>query len=234
MTTDVTLSPDRRSLLQKLNEYLHFNDLYLLNQALTHDSHQGVSSNETLEFLGDGVLELIVRDHLIRMYPSKDEGDLTGWKTCLVNEETLVKVTETLELGTYLQLGEGEESTGGREKPSILSGTLEALIGGLYLEGGIEKATKFVKEFLLNKMEEFIRERNFKGLLQEKMLKEKGVYPEYRVVRESGRDHEKTYTVEVYVNGKGEGTGEGRSLKEAEMRAAQFALKHWNHEITQD
>jgi ribonuclease-3 len=234
MTTDVTLSPDRISLIQKLNEHLSFNDLHLLNQALTHDSHPGVSSNETLEFLGDGVLDLIVRDHLFRMYPSKDEGELTVLKTWLVNEKTLVKVSETLELGTYLLIGVGEESTRGREKPSILSGTLEALIGGLYLEGGIEKAKKFLESFLLNKMEEFIHERNFKGLLQERLLKEIGVYPEYRIVRESGRDHEKTYIIEVYVNGKGKGHGKGRSLKEAEMRAAQSALKHWNHEITQD
>ncbi|MCH7759908.1 ribonuclease III [candidate division TA06 bacterium] len=233
-STDFPLSEDRSTLLQNLNSKFSFQDLSLLNRTLTHASFSKESSYETLEFLGDGVLDLVVREYLYRSYPSKDEGELTDWKTRLVNEETLASVAAGMDLGSFLLLGEGEDRNGGREKPSILSGAYEALIGGLYLEGGMEKARPLIQETLLDRVLDFIQERNFKGLFQEFTLKEKGVYPEYRIVKETGKDHEKTYWVEVFVNGRGIGKGEGRNRKEAEMHAAQEALKNRNHKITRD
>ena len=228
---DVTLSSDRKILLQKINHQVFFEDLGLLDRALTHASFSTDGSNETLEFLGDVVLDLVVRECLYRKFPEEDEGRLTERKISLVNEETLSTVAEGLNLGLYLLLGDGEDQTGGREKSSILSGTYEAIIGGLFVEGGLEKAKKFIQRTLLERMEEFLHEKNFKGLLQEKLVKERGVYPEYRVLQEKGKDHEKTYRVNVKVHGKIVGVGEGRSRKEAEMRAAESALLNWSQEI---
>ena len=208
-----------------------FRDRTLLENALTHSSYanehrdKGMPSNERLEFLGDSILGLVVADHLYRNRPDLPEGDLTRIRAALVCEGSLVEVAKSLDLGSYLKLGRGEESGGGRKRPSIQADAVEAMLAAVYLDGGIGQARKLIHNLILNQEREKIANgRDFKTALQELVQRESCQVLSYRLVGESGPDHAKCFSMEVLLNGQPIGAGEGRSKKEAEQAAAKAAV----------
>lgn len=220
--------------MEQLEERLGytFQDRSFLENALTHSSYanenkgRSKGSNERLEFLGDSVLGMVVADYLYRSHPDMPEGELTRTRAALVCEESLVEVARKLELGRYLQLGKGEDAGGGRQRPSIQADAVEAVIAAVYLDGGIGSARKLITRFILtnNRRELDGCSRDYKTALQELVQKESGQVLSYRLMGESGPDHAKTFQVEVSLNGKPVGSGEGRSKKEAEQNAAKAAI----------
>lgn len=207
-----------------------FTDRSLLENALTHSSYAnehrdaGMSSNERLEFLGDSVLGMVVADHLYREHPRMPEGELTRTRAALVCEGSLVEVARTLELGRYLRLGKGEDAGGGRERPSILADATEAVLAAIYLDGGIAQARRVIRTLILGNEEEMSASRDYKTALQELVQRESGQKLAYRLVAEEGPDHAKRFSVEVELNGKTVGAGEGRTKKAAEQNAAKAAI----------
>ena len=209
-----------------------FKDDSLLQQAMTHRSYLSNSgerweSNERLEFLGDAVLGLVVTDELYRLYPRASEGQLTRVKASVVSRERLAKVAHSIKLGRYILLGGGEEKSGGRDRDSILSDALEALLGALYLDGGEACIRRIVKKYLLKNLKPVLQDkfhRNFKSWLLETVQGEGRSSPRYRVLEESGPDHKKRFTVQVSVEGEILGQGIGLSKKKAEQEAAHNAL----------
>ena len=211
-----------------------FRDPTLLENALTHSSYanehreKGMPSNERLEFLGDSIQGLVVADHLYRTRPDLPEGDLTRIRAALVCESSLVEVAKSLDLGSYLKLGKGEESGGGRRRPSILADAVEAVLAAVYLDGGIEKARALIHRVLLDKGQEEVvesRRRDCKTELQELVQRKPNQVLHYELVSESGPDHAKVFAVAVTLNGQTVGLGSGHSKKEAEQSAARCALE---------
>jgi len=215
-------------LLQKEVGYF-FSDSALLVRCLTHVSYaRGKQSNhnETFEFLGDAVLDLAVSDLLMRRFPAKSEGDLSKMRASLVNAAVLAEKGAHLNLGELLRLGKGEERSGGRRKESILSGAFEALLGGIYWDGGYEAARRVVERFFeLDIQERTLGQQDYKTRLQEICQMLFHSPPEYRIVAEIGPDHEKRFVAEIAVGGKVMGRGEGRSKKQSEQEAARKALE---------
>jgi len=208
-------------------------NLSYYEQALTHSSfahergHRRLH-NERLEFLGDAVLELIISDYLYQKYSQLSEGKLTKLRADLVCEASLARIAYGLNLGQYIRLGKGEIVGGGASRPSLLADTIEALIGAHYMDRGFEVSREKVLELffpILQELQEGHLRRDFKTLLQEFTQARYAVTPSYRIVRESGPDHEKTFTAEVMLAADVVGAGEGRSKKEAEQAAAKEA---WN------
>lgn len=214
---------------KNLSDLFANNDLYL--QALTHKSwmneHKGVrSSNERLEFLGDAVLEFVVSKELYERFPDKEEGYLTALRANLVNTQNLSEVAKKLALGESIFLSKGEEEGGGRENPSLLADTVEAIIGALFVNLGIDAAQKFIAENLFSEIPEKVRTslKDPKSQLQEIVQADGEETPRYQVAEESGPDHNKHFVVEVFISGKSQGKGEGKSKSEAEQKAAESAL----------
>ena len=208
-----------------------FKDKTLFKQALTHSSyanehrHEGLKDNERLEFLGDAVLEIISSEYLFYNYPDMAEGEMTKLRASIVCEPTLALCTHEISLGSYLFLGKGEERTGGRNRDSIVSDALVCLIGAMYLDGGFEPAQAFVMKFILNDLEDKRIFYDSKTVLQE-MVQEGGNHPvEYRLLKEEGPDHSKSFTVEALINGESMGTGTGHTKKAAEQAAALEAIR---------
>ena len=206
-------------------------DPELLDRALTHRSYAyeqgGLPTNERLEFLGDSVLGVVVTEHLFVSYPDLSEGQLAKLRAAVVNMRALADVARTLGLGDYLLLGRGEESTGGRDKASILADTMEAVIGTVYLSCGLPAAATLVHHLLDPLMAATANlgaGLDWKTSLQELAAAELLGVPEYRVV-EAGPDHEKVFTAQAVVGDTVYGEGSGRSKKEAEQRAAEEAWK---------
>ncbi len=211
-----------------------FGDDKLLSEALTHKSfaHEaraGVPShNERLEFLGDSVIGLIVVEYLFQLKDRYPESVLARMKSYLVSEAVLAAVAGTISLDRFLYLGKGEESTGGRGKKSILSDALEAVIGAVYLDGGLEKARQIVLRFFGDTIDHAIESGEFydyKTELQEKTQLLCGRLPEYRVIRQQGEEHDRIFTVAVYLDGRELGSATGKRKKEAETLAAKKALE---------
>lgn len=208
-----------------------FQNRALLENALTHSSYanenrgRGIESNERLEFLGDSVLGMVTADHLFRSHPDLPEGDLTRTRAALVCEGSLVEVARELGLGEYLRLGRGESAGGGRERPSIQADAVEAVIAAIYLDGGIGSARKFIQNFIFEHETLYSAGRDYKTALQEFIQRESGRVLDYRLLSASGPDHAKIFRVEVAVNGRSAGVGEGRSKKEAEQNAAKAAMQ---------
>ncbi len=208
-------------------------NIKLYIQALTHTSYahergHSRANNERLEFLGDAVLELIVSDYLYFTYPRMSEGKMTKLRADLVCEASLARVAFSLNLGQYLRLGKGERVGGGSSRPSLLADAVEALIGALYLDQGIETARKLVLELyepILIDLKEGILRRDYKTLLQEYSQAGFSITPAYNIIGESGPDHEKEFEAVVLLSEKVVGRGKGRSKKEAEQEAAKQA---WN------
>ncbi len=211
-----------------------FRDRTLLEGALCHSSYanehraSGARSNERLEFLGDAVLGLVTADYLYRKHPDLPEGDLTRIRAALVCEESLHEVAQSLGLGGYLKLGRGEESGGGRQRPSILADATESVFAAVYLDGGMEQARAIIHRVLLEREREEVveeRRRDYKTALQELVQRTPGQTVTYQLVAEHGPDHCRVFVVEVCINGAAAGRGEGRSKKSAEQAAARSALE---------
>jgi ribonuclease-3 len=217
--------------LDKLESILgyEFRDRKLLAKALSHRSSvSGGLANERLEYLGDAVLGLVVSEFLFKKYPEHNEGNLTKTKAALVNEAMLSKVARKFSLGKYIYLSSEEEKSGGRLKPSIVADATEALIGAIYLDGGLEPASGIIKKFILDDFENLIKDEsmlNYKGDLLERMQGEGRGSPRYEIIEEIGPDHVKTFVMSVSVDGAKLGSGRGNTKKEAEQRAAKMALE---------
>jgi ribonuclease-3 len=220
------------AMLQNRIEYSFLNEDFLI-QALKHRSYLSISSEETyqsnerLEFLGDAVLDLIVTEHLYRHFPKHKEGDLSKKKSVLVSRQVLARIVDNLDLGEFLLMNKGEEKTGGRDRQSNLANVFESILGAIYLDGGFQKASEFVKKFLISNRDNFLTENkyfNYKSdSLEYSQAKGWGI-PKYRVVHESGPDHSKRFVVLVSVNNMVNGKGLGNSKKKAEQIAAKNAL----------
>lgn len=210
-----------------------FTDKNNLEHALTHKSWVNENpnvrtSNERLEFLGDAVLEFVVSKELFSKFKNKEEGYLTALRANLVNTIHLASVAKSLNVSTKLYLSKGEEDGGGRENPSILANTIEAIIGALYIDSGIDAAESFIKETVLINIEQKINEplKDPKSRLQELVQAQGHSTPKYEVVDESGPDHDKSFTIQVLVDADVVGTGVGRNKSTAAQNAAQNALEN--------
>jgi ribonuclease III len=219
--------------LEKGLSYL-FKDSRLLIQALTHTSFSNENEpcsfpdNERLEFLGDAVLDLIISRILIDEFPIATEGELSKFRAALVNEERLSSLARNFDLGKYLLLGKGEDNTGGRNKDSILSAVYEAIIGAIYLDGDFSVAFQVVKNHfsqLISEAEDESFHHDYKTELQELSQVIFGSTPEYILTGEAGPDHDKSFEVGIFIQGKILGKGWGKSKKAAEQQAAREALK---------
>lgn len=210
-----------------------FKDRSLLENALMHSSYAnerraaGCVSNERLEFLGDSVLGMVTAEKLYKLFPELPEGKLSRLRAELVCEQSLHAVALGLGLGDYLLLGKGETHTGGRERPSILADAVEAIIAAMYLDGGIEVARAFILTKVLAGIDAGVIHHvvDHKTELQERVQRKADQHLEYRLTGESGPDHDKRFTMAVYLNGTEIGSGVGRSKKEAEQAAAKAALE---------
>ena len=216
------------SLEQRLGH--SFADPTLLRLALTHRSvsaeDPGRNDNERLEFLGDAVLQLVVTDLLYRDYPHLAEGQMAKVRAAVVSRPTLAEVAATLELGSHIELAPGEERTGGRSKDSILSDAVEAILGAVYLDGGMEAVAPVITALWSGKVEERSKTpgvKDYKTRLQEALARF-GQRPSYEV-EATGPDHDRHFTARVRMDGRMAGVGEGRSKKEAEQEAARVALE---------
>lgn len=203
--------------------------------ALLHSSFSNshkdddFQSNERLEFLGDGVLNLAIGEFLYRRFPGNSEGELTKMRSVLASQKVLAKKGQELNLGRYVILGPGEEKTGGREKDSILADTLEAVIGAIYLERGPKSAKKFIEKNILNEYQIILSGfdvKNYKGELIEYCQQNHIRIPKYNLKEERGAEHLKIYIMEVKIKGEVLGIGEGPNKKEAEQKAAEMALRN--------
>jgi len=214
-----------------------FKDKKMLQQAFTHRSYinenlsTGLSHNERLEFLGDAVLELIVTDFLYKKYPNYTEGELTAVRSALVNAIIISEVALKLGMNDFLLLSKGEAKDHGKARQYILANTYEAYVGALYLDHGYEIVNKFINENLLPKTDEIVKKklwRDAKSLVQEKAQEFVSVTPAYKVLSESGPDHDKHFTVGIFFGSAKIAEGNGKSKQEAEVAAAQAALKTKN------
>ena len=218
--------------LKELEEIIgySFKNQHLLSHALTHSSYANekhwdkTKCNERLEFLGDAVLELLSSDFLFKNYPTMPEGEMTKLRASLVCEPTLAFCAEAISLGDYLYLGKGEDLTGGRKRPSVVSDAMEAMIGAIYLDGGLANAKEFVLRFILNDIEHKQLFYDSKTILQEMVQAEFKDSLVYELLKEEGPDHNKTFEVSVKVGGRVIGRGVGRTKKAAEQVAAYHGI----------
>ena len=208
-----------------------FQNISLLQNALTHSSyanerwHNSLMSNERLEFLGDSILGMVVAEYLYRTFPNRPEGELTRMRADMVCEKTLAAAANRIGLGNHLLLGHGEEQGGGRSRESILADAMESVIAACFLDGGIEAALKVVQQFILVEVPVAkMHNADYKTALQELVQQKKNQVLSYRLIGESGPDHDKRFEVEVALNGSVVGTGSGSSKKRAEQMAARCAL----------
>ena len=221
------VAPELAALAGRLDH--EFADPSLLERALAHRSwcaeNGGRPSNERLEFLGDAVLGLCVTDYIYRSYPDFSEGDLAKMRAAIVNETVLAETAATYSLGPTLLLGNGEDQSGGREKPSILSDSFEAVIGAIYLDGGWDAALRFIIGALQDRIADAADSpgtQDYKTRLQELAARQYGDVPHYEV-DDSGPDHRKSFAARVVVGNELHGSGKGRSKKQAEQQAARDA-----------
>lgn len=209
-----------------------FKNKKLYEQVFTHRSYlneakEEIESNERIEFLGDSILSFIVSSFIFKNYKDLDEGKLTNIRSILTNTNSLNDFAKELDLGKYLRLSKGEEATGGRSNKTIIADTLEALIGGVYLDQGINEARKFVEELMLKDIDKIVEKgelKDAKSKLQEKIQEEYKTSPSYKTMKEEGPDHAKVYTVGVYLKDNLLATGVSSSKQEAEKKAAEKAI----------
>jgi len=236
--------------LTQLEERLghRFAQRELLSEALTHrsvvhesgprgkaDAEPSRSDNQRLEFFGDAVLQLVLTENVYERFPDGDEGQLTKLRARLANRHMLCYMARQLSLGDFLRLGKGEETSGGRNRPSNLADAFEAVVGALYQDGGLEVARRFLREMFqaeLDRLEQGAHEDNPKGMLQEMLQEHYGKNPVYRIASQTGPDHAKHFEAVVEFNGRELGRGVGGSKKEAEMRAAMEAIARLRSETS--
>ena len=220
----------RLSDLEKKIGY-RFREFSLLEHAMRHSSFcneqkmDKLQNNERMEFLGDAVLELVTSEFLYTKYPKMPEGEATRKRASMVCEQTLALCAKELELGSYLFLGKGEELTGGRDRASVTSDALEALIGAIYLDGGFTNAKEFIEKYVLNGIEEKQLFFDSKTIFQEMMQSVTNEVIHYELIGQEGPDHCKTFEVELFVGERSAGKGTGKSKKAAEQAAAYDAIK---------
>ena len=221
-----------RNLEKKLG--VKFKNPKLLLEALTHRSYlnetskKGLSSNERLEFLGDSVLSFIISHWLFRLFPDYSEGTLTNLRSNLVKTESLAKIARKLSLGNFLLLSKGEKESGGQDNPVLLANCLEAVIGAIFLDQGIDSVKNFIQRNFKNSLETLLLKgefKDFKSLLQEKTQKINKISPVYKTIKEIGPDHAKIFTVGVFLGKKLLAKGKGKSKQLAEEQAAEYALQ---------
>lgn len=222
--------PDPADIQERIGH--HFRNPRLLQHALTHKSYANENRlsehNERLEFLGDAVLNLVVSEYLMRACPDSSEGGLSRFRSMIVSEPALAVVGRRIGLGDHLLLGRGEGQTGGRNKDSLLADSLEALIAAVYLDAGKDAASSFILRFFEDIIKSTCSARetvDHKTTLQELCQERLRLLPDYRVVSETGPDHQKQFEVALYIQGRLSGRGTGKSKKEAEQRAAKEALE---------
>ncbi len=213
---------------------ISFKDKSLLQTAFTHRSYinenrrASFEHNERLEFLGDAVLELIATGFLYNKYPDKNEGDMTSYRSALVNAVTLSEIASKLNMNEFLLLSRGETKDVGRARQYILANTMEAFIGALFLDQGYAGAEAFIKKHILSLIDDIVAKKSWldaKSFFQEKAQEEEGITPSYTVLKEDGPDHDKHFTVAVEIGRERVATGEGKSKQEAEQDAAREGLK---------
>lgn len=223
---------DIRQLEEKIS-YV-FSDRDLLKNAVTHSSYikehsRENRSNERLEFLGDAFFDAIIGEELYKIFPQKEEGFLSRVRASLVCEKSLAKAARKLELGKYILMGNGEEKSGGRDRESILADTMEAVIGAVYLDGGFEAVKTSVLDIFREAIEDAVNGKfiitDYKTALQEKLQHDGITDIRYVLIKETGPDHDKTFKVQLEVNGRPETTGEGKSKKQAEQNAAEAMIE---------
>ncbi|MBI4029231.1 MAG: ribonuclease III [Candidatus Blackburnbacteria bacterium] len=225
MTTEAQIE-ERMGITFKDKSYLH---RAFIHRSFLNENKAETQSNERLEFLGDAVLEFIVSSNLFVHFPDLDEGHLTALRSKLVNTTSLAETARELDLGNTLYLSRGEEQGGGRTNTGLLANTVEALLGAIFLDQGVDGAREFVERFILSKVPQTVKEslKDPKSMLQE-FVQARGLpAPSYKVVAEYGPDHAKEFTVEVVVDKKSYATGRGNSKKAATQDAASKALEEW-------
>lgn len=221
--------PDLAEIQEKIN--YRFKNPVILRDALTHKSFVNENrtldfhDNERMEFLGDAVLDLVISQILFRNFPQLSEGDLSKKRASIVREESLYRIARRLDLGNYIFLGKGEEMSGGREKSSLLANTLEAVVAAVYLDDGFESVSLVVEDLFREMIEAPVEITDYKSELQEACQRMKMAVPKYRLVSESGPDHEKRFEVGLEFEAGQDFRGGGRSIKEAEQMAAKKALR---------
>jgi ribonuclease-3 len=232
---DESINPDNS--LQELEGLLgyHFTDPSLLVQALTHRSFvnesegENLKNNESLEFLGDAVLGFTISSRIFHLYPDLNEGELSKIKAYLVSAANLVQLAHKIHLGNFIYISRGEEKTGGRSKRAIVVDTYEAIIGAIYLDGGVKAASGFIERQVDTFLQELDIKKltygDFKSALQEYLHNLNRPEPVYRVVDELGPDHKKTFVIQVLINEEVIAEASGRTKKEAQQSAARIALK---------
>ncbi|HEY4503892.1 MAG TPA: ribonuclease III [Candidatus Paceibacterota bacterium] len=213
-----------------------FNDINILKQACTHRSFlnenksANLEHNERLEFLGDAVLELVITSYLYRKYPDKHEGELTSYRSALVNTQSLSRVATALGVNDYLLLSKGETKDIGRARSIIMADSIEAIIGAIYLDKSYDTSANFISENLLEviDIDEIVEKKlwlDAKSRFQEKAQEETGITPSYKTIKETGPDHSKQFTLGVFIGNTQIATGSGLSKQEAEQKAAEKALE---------
>lgn len=221
-------------MLKDLEEAIgyHFNNISLLQNALTHSSyanerwHNSLLSNERLEFLGDSILGMLVAEFLYRTFPDRPEGELTRMRADMVCEKTLAKVANSLYLGEHLLLGHGEEQGGGRERNSILADAVESVIAACFLDGGMSASKQFIQQFILVQVPvNQLHNVDYKTKLQELVQQKRNQVLSYELTGQTGPDHDKQFMVEVRLNGTVVGKGVGSSKKRAEQDSARKAIE---------
>ncbi len=227
--------PDRENLrrLEKKIGYRFKNPSLALKalrhrSVLTQENFDHTDSYERLEFLGDAVITLVTSKYLMKKFPEAGEGELTKLKSLVVSGEVLSEQAQALQLGDNIFMSEGEDRSGGREKPSILEDVFEALAGAVFLDGGLSASEKFIRKNLLRYTESIYHSENhvnYKSILLEYAQSEHSVQPKYRVISEEGPDHNKIYRIEASIENRVLGVGEGTSKKRAEQQAAKAALQ---------
>jgi len=221
---------------QELEERLgyRFENKELIIEALTHKSYKKPYNNERLEFLGDAVLDLIVGEYLFNKFPDSNEGILSKTRASLVNENGFTLIARGIGLGDYIYLSMAEENNNGRDKSSLLSNAFEAVMGAIYLEGGLEAVRKIVIG-LLNETHQKIDlqslSRDYKTALQEITQATHGVTPTYELIRSFGPDHQKEFEIAIILDDKTIATAQGKSKKDAQQKAAQIALEKLKKEM---
>lgn len=227
--------PKKLEELEKILE-VEFKNKNTLKTAFIHRSYlnehpnENLPQNERLEFLGDSVLGMIVSKHIYDKFPTHPEGDLTNFRSSIVNSKSLAKEAADLKLGDYLYLSKGEESTGGRTRQFILANTFEALIGALFIDLGLDQVRVFLDKYLLPNLDEIVEKKlykDYKSKFQEKIQEKVGTTPIYKVIEEKGPDHDKIFKIGVFVDKKKVAEGSGPSKQEAEQQSAKLALENW-------
>lgn len=232
-----SIDPNRKKelLLFEKQIGIRFRKLELLNLAFSHRSYANenggnVDNNEKLEFLGDSVLGLVVSDYLYRTLTDRAEGDLARIKSFVVSEDSLAGIARSTKVDNFILIGKGEEYSGGRSKKAILADCMEAILGAYYLDSGFKASRDFILRYLIpeiNKVLENRHKKDYKTLLQEYVQKRYKSYPRYSMVKKTGPDHDRTFWIEVEIEGAKYGPGQGKNKKEAEQNAAGVAYRHF-------